>query len=253
MKAARLWKLRQRFGIAAPKVAVRTHVPWYLRWLGVMLLLACSAALAAWMYETGRRFAGFDRSEAEQQITAMRRDLAAGNEELEHLRSLANAAESKIAIERTAQRDLAKQVRALETENARLREELAVFESTFSADPNKAPPLSIQRFKVQPELLPGEYRYHLLVLASNAGPRRGEFHGRYELLVSLTRDGRSAMMTLPEAQHSGAQEFMLGFKHFQRVEGIFRVNPGTRVESVQVRIYEAGSGQSRATQTAKIG
>jgi hypothetical protein len=248
---ARLTKLRQRFGIAAPKVAVRTHLPWYLRWLALVLLLACSAALAAWMYEAGRRFAGFDRSEVDQEISALRRDLAAGREELERLRNLANAAESKIAIERTAQQNLAKQVRVLEGENARLREELAVLESTLSADPKKVAPLSIQRFKVQPELLPGEYRYHLLVLAS--GPRSGEFQGRYELLVSLTQNGRNVMMTVPGAGAPGAQGFGLGFKHFQRIEGTFRVNPAARVENVQVRVYETGSGQARATQTVKLG
>jgi len=186
-----------------------------------------------------------------QEISVLRRDLAGGREELERLRTLANAAESKIAIERTAQQDLSKQVRALEGENARLREELAVLESTLSVDPKKAAPLSIQRFKVQPELLPGEYRYHLLVLAS--GARRGEFQGRYELLVSLTQGGQNAMMTLPEAGASAAQGFSLGFKHFQRIEGTFRVNPAARVENVQVRVYEAGSGQARATQTAKLG
>ena len=73
--AGRLWKLRQRFGIAAPKVAVRTHVPWYLRWLGLAVLLAFSAALAAWMYDAGRRFAGFDRSEVEQELAGARGEL----------------------------------------------------------------------------------------------------------------------------------------------------------------------------------
>jgi hypothetical protein len=247
---ARLWKLRQRFGIAAPKVAVRTHVPWYLRWLALALLLACSAALAAWMYEAGRRFAGFDRSEVSQEIAQLQREIAVGREELERLRTLANAAESKIAIERTAQQNLAKQVRVLEGENARLREDLAVFESTLSSDPKKSAPLSIQRFKVQPELMPGEYRYHLLVLAS--GSRRGEFQGRYELLVSLTQDGRNVMMAVPETGAPGAPGFGLGFKHFQRIEGTFRVNPAARVDSVQVRIYESGSAQARATQTAKL-
>lgn len=251
MSVARLWKLRQRFGIAAPRVAVRTHVPWYLRWLALALLLACSAALAAWMYETGRRFAGFDRGEVEQQLAALRSDLATGREELERLRTLANAAESKIAIERTAQQNLARQVRALEGENARLREELAVFESTLSTDPRKAAPLSIQRFKVQPELLPGEYRFHLLVLAS--GPRRSEYQGRYELLVSLKQEGRSVMMTLPEIGAAGSDGYDLAFKHFQRIEGTFRVPPAARVESVQVRVYESGSGQARVTQTAKLG
>lgn len=250
MNLARLARLRQRFGIAAPKLAVRTHVPWYLRWLALVVLLACSAALAAWMYETGRRFAGFDRSEVDQEISALRRDLAAAREELGRLATLANSAESKIAIERTTQQNLARQVRALEGDNARLREELAIMESTLSADAKKAAPLSIQRFKVQPELLPGEYRYYLLVLAS--GSRRGEFHGRYELVVSLTRDGRSAMMTLPETGAAGVPGFGLGFKHFQRIEGTFRVNPAARVDSVQVRVYETGTGQARATQTAKL-
>ena len=252
MNAARLWKLRQRFGIAAPRVAVRTHVPWYLRWLALALLLACSAALAAWMYDAGRRYAGFDRSEVDREMAALRRDLAAGREELERLGKLANAAESKISIERTAQQNLARQVRTLEGENARLREELAVFERTLSTDPKTSPPLAIQRFKVQSELLPGEYRFHLLVLAP--GARAGEFQGRYELLVSLAQDGRNVMMTLPEAGGAGTQqEFRLAFKRFQRIEGTFRVNPAARVESVQVRIYESGSGQARATQTAKLG
>jgi len=251
MSTAWLWKLRQRYGIAAPRVAVRTHVPWYWRWLALAVLLVCSAALAAWMYEAGRRFAGFDRSEVELEMAALRRDLATARDELQRLGTLANAAESKIAIERTAQQNLAKQVRALEGHNARLREELAVFESTLSADPKTVAPLSIQRLKIQPELLPGEYRYHLLVIAS--GARRSEFSGRYELLVSLTQDGRNVMMTLPDTADAGAKGFSLVFKHFQRVEGTFRVAPAARVESVQVRVYERGSGQAQATQTARLG
>ena len=69
----RFLKLRRRFGIAAPRVAVRSEVAWYLRWLGLIVVLACSAALAAWMYDAGRRFAGFDRSEVEQELAGARR------------------------------------------------------------------------------------------------------------------------------------------------------------------------------------
>lgn len=251
MSVARLWKLRQRFGIAAPRVAVRTHVPWYLRWLGLALVLAVSGASAIWIYDTGRRFAGFDHREAELEIASIRRERDAANEELSRLRDFAGAAESKIAIERTAQQNLAKQLRAAEAESARLREELAVFERTLSADPKTAAPLSIQRFKVEPELLPGEYRFHLLLLAM--GPQRGDFKGRYELVVNLTEDGRDAMITLPRPGAAVEQGFDLGFKHFQRVQGTFRVNPGAQVKSVQVRVYEAGASQARATQTATLG
>ena len=99
--AKRFWKLRQRFGIAAPKVLVRTHVPWYLRWFGIAVILALSASLAAWMYDAGRRFAGFDRSEVAQELSAARNELARLRAELERLSAIANAADSKVSIERT--------------------------------------------------------------------------------------------------------------------------------------------------------
>lgn len=250
--AGRLAKLRQRFGIAAPKVAVRTQVPWHLRWLGYGVLLACSVALAAWIYDAGRRFAGFDRSEVQQELASARRDLAAVREELERLRSVANAADSKVSIERTAQLKLAQQIRGLEQENARLREELAIFESMLSSGTAGAAPLSILRFKVEPEVIPGEYRYRLLLLAS--GARRGrEFQGRLELVVNLTEAGRNVMITVPEPADSESSAFRLTFKHFQRVEGTFRVSPKARVESVQARIYEAGVGPAKATRNVTLG
>jgi hypothetical protein len=249
MSVARLWKLRQRFGIAAPRVAVRTHVPWYLRWLVLSLLVASSVALGMWMYDAGRRFAGFDATEAEKEISAARSELAVAREELARLRGMSNAAESKLAIERTAQQDLAKQLRSMEAENARLREELAVFESTLSADPKKAAPVSIQRFRVEPELRAGEYRFNLLMLAM--GVKRDEFRGRFELIVSLNQGGRDVMMTLPRS--AGDDGFNLGFKHFQRIQGTFQVDPAARVSGVQVRVYENGTAEARATQTATLG
>jgi len=251
MKTTLLWKLRQRFGIAAPKVAVRVHVPWTARWLGIALVLVAAGALAAWIYDAGLRFAGFDRREAEQAHTILRREVESARTELERLRAITNAADSKLSIERTAQQKLAQQIRTLESDNARLREEVAIFESMLSADVRSAVPLSIRRFKVEPQAQRGVYRFRLLLLA--AGLRRGEFRGRYELLVRLIEEGRSAIITFPEAAESQASGFALEFRHFQRVEGTFRVAPGARVESVQVRVYDAGSAQVRATETAQPG
>lgn len=250
--AGRLSKLRQRFGIAAPKMSVRTHVPWYLRWLGLAVMLVFSLALAAWMWDAGRRFAGFDRSEVEQDLAAARSEAATLREELERLRALANAADSKVAIERTAQQKLAQQIRSLEQENGRVREELALFESMLSSETAVAAPLSVLRFKVEPDVLPGEFRYRLLLLAS--GPRRGrEFQGRLELAVSLTEDGRSAIIAIPGQAESGESAFRLAFKHFQRIDGNFRVSPKAKVESVQLRVYESGAAEPKVTQSVKPG
>ena len=251
--SARLSKLRQRFGIAAPKVAVRTHVPWYLRWLGLALLFAFSAALAAWMYDAGRRFAGFDRSEVEQEMSAARSDLARLRDELQRLRAVANAADSKMSIERTAQQKLAQQIKSLEQENARLREEQAIFESMLSAESRAANPLSINRFKVVPDVLPGEYRYRLLLLLAPGSRRDRDFQGRLELVVTLNDGAKTVMMTFPETGDPSASAFRLTFRYLHRVEGIFRVDPKAKVESVQARVYEAGSDQVRAAQSATPG
>jgi len=246
----RLWKLRQRYGIAARKVAVRTEVAWYWRWLAIGVAVAAFAGLATWVYDAGRRFAGFDRSEVQQELARARQELGTLRAELERLRAVANAADSKLSIERTAQASLAQQIRGLEQENARLREELAIFESMLSSDARSMQTLSIQRFKVEPDVLPGEYRYGLMLLSPGA---KRDFQGRLEFLVTLTRDGKSAIIHVPEQADAGSASFRLAFKYYQRVEGSFRIDARAKIESVQVRVYDAGSGQARAMQTVTPG
>ena len=248
----RLRRLRKRFGITAPRVAVRTEVPWYLRWLAVAVMLAFAAALAFWMYDAGRRFAGFDRDQVEQQLTETKAELETARSELKRLRAIANAAGSQLEIERTAQERLAQQIRTLEQQDGKLREDLAIFERMLTSDPRSVPALAIYRFEVTPDVLPGEFRYRMLLLTS--GLRRDrEFDGRLELLVSMTEDGKSAIMKFPERTDASASAFRLTFKYFRRVEGTFRVGPKAKVESVQVRVYEGKSDQARATQTVNLG
>jgi multidrug efflux pump subunit AcrA (membrane-fusion protein) len=246
------WKLiRQRFGIAAPRVEVQTQIPWYWRWAGIAMLLGVAAAAASWIYDAGRRFAGFDRSEVLQELKRVQGELDAARGELEQLRAVANAADSRVSIERTAQQKLAQQVRALEQENVRVRQELAMVEQMLTSEERHTQSLAIYQFKVEPAVLPGEYRYRLLLLTPT--DRRGrDFNGRLELVVNLQEGGRNAMMSFPEPGEGAAAAFRLAFKYFRRVEGTFRVNPKAKVESVQVRVYEAGSSQPRATHSVTL-
>lgn len=248
---ARWGKLRQRYGIAAPRVEIHSQVPWYWRWVGIAALLGISAASAAWIYDAGGRFAGFDRSEVEQELLRVRRELDDAHAELERLRAIANAADSRVAIERTAQQKLAQQVRALEQENVKVREELATFETMLTSEARSANALSIYRFRVEPDVLPGEYRYQLLLVGPSSRRER-DFHGRLELVVSLQDGGRDVMMSFPEKADAAAAAFRLAFKYFRRVEGTFRVSPKAKVQSVQVRVYESGASQPRAVQAVAL-
>ncbi len=246
-------KFRQRFGISAPRVAVRTHVPWYLRWLLLAVLLAFSVALAAWIYDAGRRFAGFDRGEVQDELVGLRSELDGTRSELAKLRPMANAADSKMSIERTAQVQLARQIRLLEQDNARLREDLALFENMHSVDAKGSQALSIQRLKVEPDGLPGEYRFRMLLLAGNRKDR-SDFQGRLELLVGVQQEGgESAIILVPDRAAADAPAFKLAFRNFYRVEGTFRVDPKARVGTVQVRVFEAGAAQAKATQSVTLG
>lgn len=243
--------LKKRFGIATTRVAVHSTLPWYWRWLGIAALLGISIVSAAWIYDAGRRFAGFDQSQVQAELNRVTRELDAANAELERLRAAANAADARLSIERTAQQKLAQQIRALEQDNARVREELATFESMLTSEARSGNAPSIYRFQVQPDVLPGEFRYRLL-LVTPSSRRERDFNGRMELVVSLQEGGQNVMMSFPEQADAGAAAFKLVFKYFRRVEGSFRVNPKAKVESVQVRVYETGSSQPRATQTVSL-
>lgn len=247
----RLWKWRQRFGIAAPRVEIQTQIPWYWRWVGIAVLLGISAASAAWIYDAGRRFAGFDSGEAQEELLRLRSELDVARAELKRLGAVANAADSRLAIERTTQQKLAQQIRLLEQENAKVREELATFESMVSSEARAANALTIYRFTVEPDVLPGEYRYQLLLVGPKSRRER-DFSGRLELAVNLQEGGRNVMMSFPEKGDARAAAFRLSFKYFRRVEGTFRVSPSARVESVQVRVYETGSEEPRATQAVAL-
>ena len=242
-----LRSLRRRFGISAPKMTVRTHVAWYWRWLGMVLLASLSLALALWIYDAGRRFAGFDRSEIEQEVKTLRESSARLDVEAEQLRAVANASESRLKIEQSAQTQLALQVKTLEEENRRLKEDLAFFENLGPAT-NK---LSINRFTVQKDVLPGEYRYRLLVLLGGAARDR-QFQGGLQLVVNVQSQGGNGMIVLPDRSQAENNNFRLNFKYFQRVEGTFRVPDQSKIRSVQVRMMEQGSNHVSAEQSVDL-
>jgi len=239
-----LKQFRRRFGISAPRMMVQTHVAWYWRTLGLVVVLSCSFALAAWIYDAGRRFAGFDSSEAEQELSQLRERAGRLTTEVAALRASVNASESKLQIERTAQIQLGRQVKALEDENSRLKEDLAFFENLIPSE-QRDNSLLINRFRVDPGALPGEFRYRLLLL--QGGRRDKPFQGNLQLLVTLQEGDKNVIITLPE--EGQAQAYKISFKYFQRVEGTFRVAQDARVKMVRVRIFESGSAQVRATQS----
>lgn len=245
----RRWRSRMGFSLA-PRAVVRTHVPWYWRVLGVVVLLSVSLAGAGWVYDAGRRIGRFDRGETEQEIRSLRERVVDLEQELGQLRSVADSSESSLQIERTAQQQLAGQIKTLQEENGRLKEDLAFFESLAAADARDAGGPTISRLQIQRDTVPGQYRYRMLVALQGSKKTDREFRGSLQLVVSLQQQGKSAMMVLPAADDPNRQRFNINFKHFQRVDGTFQVPAGSQVKSVEVRLLQDGA--TRAAQTASL-
>ncbi|HEX8987447.1 MAG TPA: DUF6776 family protein [Rhodocyclaceae bacterium] len=244
--AVRLRRLRGRFGITAPRVTVRTHVPWYWRAAAVALTGGVAIALAGWMYDAGRRIAGFDSSETAQEIANLTEKVASLEAEVAKLRSANDASESSLQIERTAQQQLTAQVQVLEAENNRLKEENAVFERLAQGG-NKDGAVTLNRLRVFPEGAPGRYRYQFLA-SQNIDQRGREFRGSVQVVVTLPNEG-NGIITLPRPNDPEAGRFAVTFKNFRSIDGYFVIPGGAKPKSVEIRLMQDGAVRAAQTVT----
>ena len=160
------WKLlRRRLSVSSPRMTVRSHLPWPLRWAVAALALGFSAALALWAFEFGKGIAGLD-VDAKQELARLRIEVDRLRAENERASSVANTAESLLKTERAAQEKLAQSVRELEKEALELRTNLAFFERLL---PARAEGLAIRALRVDTDL-PGRLRFQMLVMQSGKDP-----------------------------------------------------------------------------------
>ncbi|MEX8520851.1 MAG: DUF6776 family protein [Leptothrix sp. (in: b-proteobacteria)] len=236
------WKqLRRRFTLAAPRVQVRSHLPWPVRWLLAALMLGICAALAMWAFEFGREIAGFDKG-AKQELAKLREEVERLRSERSRFESVANSAESLIRTEKTAQEQLAAQVKSMEAQNLALLRDLGFFERLLpSGGGNKA--VSARGFVAEP-VTAGQLSYQLLLLVP--GLRSREFKGSYELTLSGTLSGKAWTYTVPrQSSHN------LSFKQYQRLEGVIDYPGAAVVKQLQVRVLDV-SGVAQATESVRL-
>jgi hypothetical protein len=247
--ALTLRRLRSRFGIAAPRVAVRTHLPWRWRLLAAVAVLAGAFLLAGGIFDTGRRFAGFDRSESQSEIEALRERDDALSSEVERLRGIANAAENSQKIDKAAIEELTRQVKAREEENTRLKESLAMFESLAKSS-GSPESLSITRLRVEPMGEPGHYRYRMLAAWRGSEAKR-EFKGNLSFHITARQaSGRSTVIIVPGEKERNIGKFAVSFKNFGSLEGSLELPADAKIERIEARLLQ--DGLVRASQSIPL-
>lgn len=226
------WKLlRRRLSVSAPRVIVRSHLPWPVRWLVLAVMLGLSAALALWAFEFGKRIAGVERGSREQ-VQALQGELVSLREQYTAARAIANSAETMLKAEHATQERLAEQVKTLERRNAELAEDLAFFETLLPAASDKA--WAVRGLKVVPEA-PGQVRCQMLVMrqetAARSGPRL-----RWELVLEGTQAPGAPGKPWRQVE-SGVLE---GGRPYQRVDRLVAVPAAAVLRQVTARLYDAG-------------
>jgi hypothetical protein len=233
------WKLiRRRLSVNAPRMIVRSHLPWPLRWAVVALIFGFSAAIGLWAFEWGKDIAGVDR-DAKVELAALRAEMQRLREERDKAQSIANTAESLLRAGAATQEALAKQLRDAEIDNLALKGDLGFFEQLLPATGEGLAVRSLQA-EVQ---TPGRLRYQILLMQS--GKALPEFSGRYEVTLSGQREGRPWTLTMP----GGARPLQV--KQYARVEGLIDLPADAVVKAVQVTVKDA-SGVQRAMQSLKL-
>jgi len=233
------WKLwRRRLSVSAPRMIVRSHLPWPLRWAVAAVVLGFSAAIALWAFEFGKDIAGLDR-DAKAQAAQLEAEVQRLRAENERALAVAHTAESLLKAERASQERLAQAVQQLEEETRSLKADLGFFERLI---PAAGPGLQVRGLQAQVKA-PGQLRYQMLLMHSARSA--GEFSGRYELTLSGSLAGRP--WNMPAA--GGAKDMKL--KQYLRVEGLIEHPPQAVIKSLQVRVLD-DAGAVKATQSVAL-
>jgi hypothetical protein len=234
------WKLlRRRLSISAPRMIVRSHLPWPLRWVVLALMFGFSAALALWAFEFGKEIAGLEHG-AKEELATLRVEVSQLRAERDRSVSTANTADSLLRAERAAQQKLAEEVKHLEAENVELKNNLGFYERLLPSAAGEGVTIRGLQGDVS---APGQVRYRLLLMQpARTAP---QFAGRYEVTLAGSLEGKPWIFAAP----GGPQALQL--KQVLRIEGIVDHPPQAMVKTISVKVTDA-AGTVRASQSAKV-
>lgn len=235
----------RRLTVSAPRMAVRSALPWPFRWAMLAIVAGFCAAIALWAFEFGKDIAGLDKGNKPQlqqvqlENDALRAQLSILKDEHNKAQFVANTADTLLTAEKVSQEKLMALNRQLEADNQRLKSDLGFFEQLIPASGTAG--ISIRG--LQSELQKsGELKWQVLMIQAVRNPT--EFKGQLEVTFTGFENGKPWAGKLP----TGAQPVVV--KQYGRLEGLYPVPINVVIKSVTVRVLE---GQTvRAVQTLKL-
>jgi hypothetical protein len=231
--------LRRRLTISAPKMAIRSTLPWPLRWVLVAVVLGVCAAIGLWVFEFGRELSGLDR-QSKEELPRLRSEVNRLTAERDKAQSIANTAGSLLAAGQATQDRLVSQNKQLEVDNRSLRDDLGFFEKLLPVSDSGG----IAVRGLQAEVLAGTQQLKWQVLVFQAVKNPAEFSGRLEMTFVGLRNGKPWLMPLPESAQA------LQFRQYRRMEGVLDLPADVTLKTVSAKIMDGST--VRATHSLKL-
>ena len=248
-----------------PKMTIRTHIPWPFRIVVALVALAGAMAIGAWW--AGGESTRSQRQQDRAELVALRDENRALHAERDRLAAASSTTDSKRLMERSTLKELGDQIVRLESDNAKLKEDVAFFEAATTERRSQAPAsagIAIRRFQVTQDAAAHTARYRILVTQNSKANR--DFSGELQLVVTIAQGGKTANITVPDfslpagARNAGpggvsidgdATQFQVAFRSYQRMEGSLRIPAEASLKAVHAKILERGV--VRAQQTVTLG
>jgi len=231
---------RQRFGITAPKVGVRSELHWYWRAMIWIVVLSASLVVALWIYDAGRLFAGYDRGRSERDLDELRAETVKLTADLSAQSEEARTLEGRLQVELATIDQLGAQLRQSQKENAAIREELALFEGLVSSAVATTESIKFGRVRIEPAAVTGRYRFSVLLVRQVTAKNAKEMTGELQFSIRIKRSGTDGMMVVPGEGNPAASHYRFSVKYLHRAEGEFSLPSGATFNGGEVRLIQDG-------------
>ncbi len=237
--------LRRRLTISAPRMAVRSALPWPFRWAALAVVLGFCAAIGLWAFEFGKDIAGLEKGSKEElvrlrtELTDMRAELAGAKDERDKAQSISNTAGTLVTAEKASHERLLMQVKQLELDNRSLKDDLGFFEKLLPA--SGVDGVSIRG--LQADVQNGaKIKWQVLVI--QATKNAPVFSGRLEISFSGTVNGKPWSTSIPGGHQA------ITIKQYGRVEGELDLPAQVVLKGVSAKVLDGNV--VKATQSIKL-
>lgn len=202
-------------------------------WIVSMLVLVLLLIMAIWYsYESGRRAAGFNSSDAANEVEKLQIEIANRDAQIAETQRQNAMLERNSQFDGNASEQLNDSLQAAQAEVLELKKELSFYRSIVSPEQAKRS-VTIHTILLN-EITSGEYSYKIMV--AQRGRNTHIARGTMSVDIYGLEQGVEKKIGLYEISAKAKKDMRFGFKYFQNFEGILKIPTLFKPTSLRIKL-----------------